>query len=275
MENNEMFYISYDDVLYEIPKSEVEFIEGYGVVTYEVNKNSNLPKYSISGVVDEDFNTVLDFEKYYTDIRIFPDGNFITNIHIEVFKPDAAYDKYRMHQYRVTIDDDGNEKAKLAAEFNIFNYDIINETTIQINSIFKTFLYNVVDREVISENYCRIGEFKKVREDLDERLAKAKARIHIDGVPDSYYLIGYINESGEIRSNLYNTFSKTFIDTSGEDFDLTDTVVAEYRKMRQCIQNERNADEILISNIEPKKETGKTLVRQPNFFGNNPKTNNN
>lgn len=250
MENNEKFAIQYDGSTYEIPKSSLDFKHGYAVVKYEVNENScdrkkwNGYSYTLSGVIDEDYDTVLPFEGYYRDINVLQEGNVIAKVLVTGGCGDQSYIRYVNRHFKI----EGKESLEFK-EFDSWEHKVINDRTIKID-VPSSVLYDVVKGKYVSDFFSSIGDFKKVREDIDEKFAEAKLNIKYPISKDYFFsLVCFIDEKGKIRSPIFNTYTGTYIDTSEPNFSLLGTLLSIDDEIRQIEKYNNNVSIPLVNAI--------------------------
>ena len=250
MEIIETFRIQYDGSTFKIPKSSVNFEHGYAVVDYEANKNSSVPnrRYKIMGVVDKDYETVLPFEECYTDIKLFDEGNII----VQFIRGKGDFEEYKekIETHHIKMYD---KVAVHVCELNVWKYEVVNDKTIKLISFYSS-LYDVTSKLEISERFTSIGNFEKLREDLDERFAEARYCFPVSGKNRTLYCL--INEEGNIRTPLFDQSTNTYIDTSSNEFNFEQTIEKLRREMNQEV---------------PVSEVGKHLVKKLNKEINNGK----
>lgn len=252
MKKEEIFQIKYRGRIIEIPKSNVNFENGYAVVKNAVKLTHGWKRHyqeyvaEIMGVVNEKFETVLDFQEWYIGINILPQRNIIATINTST---DGRATCKTQH-YRIT-----EKEAVKVNEIDCEKYDIINDTTIQTkNNIFMNgyeALYDVVTGQFISEKFTKIHKFEKVREDLDEKLAKAVVKIpYNDDSTNTFDVVCYIDKKGKIRTPLYNSHINNTIDTTSAEFNFIETIKSIEKEAQE--DTKKNLNQLVMS-IRSKK----------------------
>ncbi len=257
MKNIDTFKIYYDGSAFDIPKDNVKFENGYAVVSYEVNKHTGGWKwegydYTLKGVIDEEYDTVIDFKGWYRKIKIFPSGNVMVKIHISGGDGEQAYVRYENHHFKIE-----GKKSHVVKEFESWDYNRVNETIIQFKTdptnSYSEALYDVVKGQYISERFSSIGNFDKIVENSEEKFALATKNIYYKSSDNVCKVICYIDENANIRSPLYCTHNNSQIDTSSQDFDFEETINKIKRQMDEDTPDVSIAKKTLLKRIVPKK----------------------
>lgn len=230
MSNDNMFQINFKGKSINIPKENAHFQNGYAVIEktivseakeYDLWYPYNL---KLMGVVDENYDTVVDFKGWNQDIQIFPEGNIIVKVSISGGDGEQSYIRYENRHYKIN-----GKQTKIVDKLDFSEYERINNTTIKvkIRNYHEYFdvLYDVVDGKFISEKFTSIGNFEKQNEEIQLKLAKAIMRLpYNDGTRNVCEIVCYIDESGTIRSSLYNSHTNSMIETTTNEFNFSQTV---------------------------------------------------
>lgn len=239
MNNKNTFQIIFNERNIDVPKENIEFQNGYAVIktTIKTTAKSGWAGYwydydlDLMGVIDENFDTVLEFKGWYSDIQVFPEGNLIVQVRFSGGDGEQSYTIYKNQHYKIN----GCLSTKVD-ELDILGYDKINETTIKaknrgFGSGFEA-LYDVVKGKYISEKFSVIENFEQQNEGNSEKFAKAIMRLASDdGTKNVCDIICFIDELGMIRTSLYNTYSDSIIETNTEGFDFLQTIETIKRQM--------------------------------------------
>ncbi len=255
MPKEETFNIEYNGSTYSIPISNLKFQHGYAVVTYGVtcstcsNRNWRDQNYTLMGVVDKNYETVLNFERYYNDINIFPGENLIATTHTLGEKGNRVCEKYTNYHYKIY-----NGKAVYYNKLTSQNFEIVNDKIIKLKCDSSESLYSVEEGKEISERFFSIGDYKKYRKDLNERFAEAKYRLELPQLNKKTLLACLIDEKGKIRSPLYNTTTKRYIDTSSPEFNFRVALISIIDEITNNTDKESSISSILSDGIKPIKK---------------------
>lgn len=189
----------------KIPAETLEFINGLAIVKVDIKdwrRHDGIITYK--GVVNEQGNTVLPLRAYYLGIDIYPDNNLIVKIRKgnddqTVTWTDTIH--YKCSEFSTSI-----VNKKISSGYIRVNDNVIKTAVHDEDKGKYIVLYDVLKAEIISEQFTIIGNFEI--QPTGEKLAKAITTLKCDdGTDNEYDMICYINEAGEIRTPIFNSYN--------------------------------------------------------------------
>lgn len=150
------FYANYMDQRIMIPKRNVDFENGFGKVgafVYLYSIDGDLLMMPILGVVDKNFNVVLDykFASFYSNINFLPGGSILYVIDVN--------EDFYAHNYNVALRKPNGEVKYLDAS----DYKIVDDELIvlecEVGGRKRYCLSNVAMEETADNLYDYIGDF--------------------------------------------------------------------------------------------------------------------
>lgn len=217
MAKKDLFEFTYNGETYSVDKSSIKFSNGYGVIEKNVKLSVRTwggywttEDATLRGVVDEEFNIVLDVKSNFTEIEIFPGGNIMVGQFYYGGDGEQTFIRLSYYHYQV-IDGIPEMRNKVG----IGEYSKIDDTTLRIsNGSFKA-LYDLTTAELITPRFTKIGKFKWVPN--SDNLYIAQCVLTITSSSDSqisYDIICYIDKSGALRSSIYVSQADSLIEVS-------------------------------------------------------------
>ena len=189
----------------KIPVETLEFINGLAIVKVDIKDWRHRDEIiTYEGVVNEQGNTVLPLRAYYLGIDIYPDNNLIVKIRKGNGDRTATWIDtihYKCSEFSASI-----VNKKISSGYIRINDNVIKTAIYDENHVKHIVLYNVLKAEIISEQFTNIGNFEI--QPTGEILAKAITTLKCDdGTDNEYDMICYINEAGEIRTPIFNSYT--------------------------------------------------------------------
>lgn len=194
-----------------IAKKDIKFINGLAIIEATVKEDAkdfygmwSIEEFTYKGVINEDYNFVYGPYAYVVNIEIFPNDNIVVE---ENCNNDMATWIETKH-YK--IDQATGKKIMLR---KLLDYERINDNVVKTSDYeskkgYRTVLYDIVSGKVVSQKFSSIGDFEIQKN--GEILALAKNQICFKGDSrNSYDIICYINENGEIRTPLLCTYDNS------------------------------------------------------------------
>lgn len=179
-----------------IPKANVNFEHGLGVVgalVYLYNADGELFTAPILGVVDEDFNIILDYNFFviYPKIRIFSEGKvlYVTDIN----------ENFNHPNYTIILKNKlGNIHYLDASNFREIDEELVL-LEFDFNGRKRYNLFNVREERESSNIYDYVGEFS-FKEEFGCEVAEVGYFVGDDEAKDFDVITFYINKNEEIVS---------------------------------------------------------------------------
>ncbi len=255
MNCNETFNVTYKNENYQISKSDIKFTHGYGIGEIKLQnplrkKWGNKYNYEtkIKGVIDENYQTVLEFNDYQ-QINILPNGNIMVKIMRYNELDSIEYQHFKLI----------NKTFKKISVFKANQYEIINHDTLKISFDDFDILYNLTKGKYVSDQFTTIGRFVR-KENFQVKLALA--------VYETPYcdIDCYIDINGKIRTPLFLSESNVQINTTEKDFDFLGTVEAIETLMEELLEYDIELDDLLktLNKGEKIMEYNENLINYSN-----------
>lgn len=179
------FDLVFGEYTFTLRKQDVQFVDGYGLVKAEINKDAQLV-----GIVDQDYKEVLPLAlmDFIPKVFIAPNGNFI----FETYDPETN-EKEVWH-----VDKDHNEYNLGAYGFGVINQDII-----ELHYNVYAALYNTQTKEFLTPFYHYIGPFF-YSEKYQCKIASVSFYIQDENGNIINEIRTLINEEGHVLENYYD-----------------------------------------------------------------------
>lgn len=256
MKCTETFNVTYKNNNYQISKLDIKFTHGYGIGEIKLEnplriKWGNKFNYGtqIKGVIDSNYQTVLEFNDYQ-QIHILPNGNIMAKV---IHNNEPSIIEYQ--HYKLI-----NKAFKKISTFHANCFKIISHDTLKISFDEFDILYNLTKGKYVSDQFTTIESFES-KANFPEKLALA--------VYETPYcdIDCYIDINGKIRTPLFISESNVQINTKEKDFDFLGTVEAIETLMEELLEYDIELDDLIKTLNEGEKimENNKDLLNNSDF----------
>ena len=217
------FTINFFEYEFTIPKSNIVFHKGYGLVNavYKTNANDE-DEIKLIGLVDKHFNTVIplcpDFE--LERISVFANNNIIFMINMG--DDEESEDVLNNEIYHMQINEDGENFYAL---YKAIDYVVIDDDLVKFRFFtdiaYTEQLYSVREKKFIGQEYSRISNFE-----IKGKSSTATAAMVLPYDKSGINLLTFkINKQGEIISDIKDKdFGIIYDKTSDLDECVNDTL---------------------------------------------------
>ena len=217
------FNINFFEYEFTIPKSDITFNRGYGIVSAIFKTNANdEDEIKLTGLVDKHFNTVIplcpidELEK----ISVMPNNNIVFMINMGENEDDE--DILNNEIYHMQINENGENFYAL---YKAIDYVVIDDDLVKFRFFtdiaYTEQLYSVREKKFIGQEYSRISNFE-----IKGKSSTATAAMVLPYDKSGINLLTFkINKQGEIISDIKDKdFGIIYDKTSDLDECVNDTL---------------------------------------------------
>lgn len=222
--------------------SNIEFKYGYAIIVKELSEIEqkkvsffNDSPSTITGVINEKYETIIPFSSNNSSIEIFPNNNFIvsSNSLNDAFDFPIYYNHIRYV----------NNKLETINELPEGKHQRISENRILITNYGfqkSAVIYGIDEGKYISYEFSNIKKFEQEPIKKDSLALAEKDVKTPNGLSTTLYC--YIDLNGQIRSKIYNSFSGEYIDL--ESSNITFSNYVEQVKDKLLSKEEQNKNNL-------------------------------
>jgi len=195
-----------------IPKNNIEFNNGYGIVNAVFNGEDENHVYNepLVGIVDSNYKLVFGLMPCFIahKIKIFANGIILIKYNEELSMVNKNY-----NVYSCTVNDEGYLQTDISLDAE--DFDVVDENVVILKFLISNnmvmVLYNVLERTILTPYYTYIGDFI-YNKSFGEEVAEAILTIWDDNFNVLLTLKCYINKLGNVVSPYINTITNTIYD---------------------------------------------------------------